>query len=1020
MIINQKRFVAVLLTLCMMMSSLALLASAKDDAADENTLTVAYDDLVNQGLDPDALNNRLMGDYNNDRVITAEDARITLRTAVSLEKHLSKEQLFVIDVDQDTQITAADARSILRMSVGLDVICSITVEESAIELTFNYGEVEDDSLPKSQVVKKGTIPEEPELPELDDYVFLGWYADKDFNTGYFFADELNEDTEIFAKWTNRLKDEELQLDEELVASILDKQYADSKEGQEIISFEGSTIQEVKVDYKLKTGAADVYIAEANGLINHTFGMIGSAIDITMVGEDELETAEIVFTYNENELPENVSEEDLGIVWYDEENNKMVLLEDTKIDKENNTISYTTSHFSKYVVVNTKAWIENWAHKQLVNRIDGTSLRFNIVLCLDDSGSMEGRSSEVCVEAAKGFVDQLVDGDNIGIIKFSNSAKPLVEPTKISTWEKNVIKNKIKLSASGGTNFSDAVYASIEMLNKMPQKTENDEILKNYIVFLSDGKDNSGNLEASLEELVKYGFSVLAIGVGNDVSEADLREMADRSGGAYSYVADPNDITAAFQALQGENIGLSVDSDGDGIADLVETDGLIATNGYIYRTDPNNPDTDLDGFSDGYEMGKYNDENGLFEIISDPMTPTIKSDKALFSEPYISVYCALGNVRGTTIDQYKKVTCSVSVEIIDRGLTNDSLGDILYSTAENFQIEIYVDGQPMASYGDRTSNMGLTTFSFTEEYSIGNHTFTAIITADNADEVVVTKEFNPFDRWYADVHASLQYGENKICKDTTDVIREYDRMNKEETAKAEKSKKKAEETVYVIPFTYNTDTYPEGLTKALSEKISQVVVSYAEENAKKSLATTDGQIVLNYVISLLKKGDKRFDVSVGKTEYSVKIDDKDNTMGLFGYLTATNKKTKQEYLYSFVAKQSEIIKALNNFIEDCNVLYETSLEAAKKAVISDAEAVLGVDKLPKLFKDKATLKALDKVIEKSGKFGFKAVDLKNAYDYYTKAKDVIDKAKSTAKEPTTKSINSVMTAVNTLLTCCYSL
>ena len=100
-----QKMIAMLLAICMMLSSLAVLAVATDDAADENTLTLAYDELVNQGLDPDALNNRLMGDYNNDRVIGADDARIALRKAVSLEKHLSKEQLFVLDVDQDGQVT---------------------------------------------------------------------------------------------------------------------------------------------------------------------------------------------------------------------------------------------------------------------------------------------------------------------------------------------------------------------------------------------------------------------------------------------------------------------------------------------------------------------------------------------------------------------------------------------------------------------------------------------------------------------------------------------------------------------------------------------------------------------------------------------------------------------------------------------------------------------------------------------------------------------------------------------------
>ena len=61
---------------------------------------------------------RSRGDVDNDKKITAADARLTLRRSVGLEK-FSKQQTSIADMDSDGKITAGDARRILRLSVGL-------------------------------------------------------------------------------------------------------------------------------------------------------------------------------------------------------------------------------------------------------------------------------------------------------------------------------------------------------------------------------------------------------------------------------------------------------------------------------------------------------------------------------------------------------------------------------------------------------------------------------------------------------------------------------------------------------------------------------------------------------------------------------------------------------------------------------------------------------------------------------------------------------------------------------------
>lgn len=61
----------------------------------------------------------ICGDVNNDKRVTAADATLTLRAAVSLEK-LTDEQKCAANVNCDERITAADVTLILRYAVGLD------------------------------------------------------------------------------------------------------------------------------------------------------------------------------------------------------------------------------------------------------------------------------------------------------------------------------------------------------------------------------------------------------------------------------------------------------------------------------------------------------------------------------------------------------------------------------------------------------------------------------------------------------------------------------------------------------------------------------------------------------------------------------------------------------------------------------------------------------------------------------------------------------------------------------------
>ena len=79
--------------------------------------------------------------------------------------------------------------------------------------------------------------------------------------------------------------------------------------------------------------------------------------------------------------------------YDEENEiYRIFDEESVIDKENNSISYTTTHFSTYMVVDKKKWYATWS-KNIDYKRRGTEPvpvpYYDFVYTVDCSGSMKG-------------------------------------------------------------------------------------------------------------------------------------------------------------------------------------------------------------------------------------------------------------------------------------------------------------------------------------------------------------------------------------------------------------------------------------------------------------------------------------------------------------------------------------------------------------------------------------------------------------------------------------------------------
>jgi hypothetical protein len=298
--------------------------------------------------------------------------------------------------------------------------------------------------------------------------------------------------------------------------------------------------------------------------------------------------------------------------------------DQVVDAENDTVTVTVEHFSVYAVVklDEEGWARYWASKpaRCIPADDpGTpdALAIDFVFVLDESGSMASNDPlGLRRTAAKGVVDRLAevsDNDRVGIVSFSTSARTLIGLTMLSTtFQVDSVKSAIDaVGAFGGTNIGAGATRGLDLLVADPITGR-----PRVIVLMTDGIGSYSDTitaRAAAEGVVVY-----TVGLGSGIDEALLRRIADGTGGRYFSAPSAADLVAAFEEI-GEVIrDDGTDTDGDGLTDCEEENGMLSTWGMfdehldptlneafvgdrIVTSDPDDPDTDDDGLTDGEEM-----------------------------------------------------------------------------------------------------------------------------------------------------------------------------------------------------------------------------------------------------------------------------------------------------------------------------------------------------------------------------------------------------------------------------------
>jgi VWFA-related protein len=186
--------------------------------------------------------------------------------------------------------------------------------------------------------------------------------------------------------------------------------------------------------------------------------------------------------------------------------------------------------------------------------DELNLPLAIQFIVDVSGSMavplddQGTTAvSLEVEAVKQFVSQLQPEDRVGLIVFSDAP---IREVPLSTDKQLFLRALDQLSGWGQTTLYDGIMLGMEEL------LTDTAPARRALVVLSDGLDNK-SIETPQTILQFYddnaqqqnrGFSVYALGLGEEIDRVGLGHIATQTGGQYIDSPTAQDLAGVYESL----------------------------------------------------------------------------------------------------------------------------------------------------------------------------------------------------------------------------------------------------------------------------------------------------------------------------------------------------------------------------------------------------------------------------------------------------------------------------------------
>lgn len=169
---------------------------------------------------------------------------------------------------------------------------------------------------------------------------------------------------------------------------------------------------------------------------------------------------------------------------------------------------------------------------------------NVVLVIDQSGSMSGDRIAKVKQSILAFVERFRSTDKVSIVGFSTKARVLLEACEKSDQQR-IEKAIQQIVADGSTNLHGGLMLGYQLARK-----HYDAERTNRVIFLTDGNANVGVVDpAEIARQSKAynveGISLSTIGLGQNFNHALLRNLADAGKGLLHFVKDSKDIQKIF-------------------------------------------------------------------------------------------------------------------------------------------------------------------------------------------------------------------------------------------------------------------------------------------------------------------------------------------------------------------------------------------------------------------------------------------------------------------------------------------
>jgi len=452
------------------------------------------------------------------------------------------------------------------------------IEEENLSINYEIDEdsdddIDGDGLSNKEEKKNNTNPEliDTDMDGLDDGYEIN-ESKTDPNKADSDNDGLSDYDEI-----------ELNLD----PNVADSKGDGVKDGERTLTYEFEN-DKLKVKITGKGNIASLVtdvnpntkISSKEGLINNLY---------TFYTDGKMDEAVVTIRYTDEELKEKgLNEDNLSLYYYNEKENKYEKI-DSKVDKENKTVTATLKHFSMYVlgdsekvkeetsnqvifiIDNSWSMYSNEQYKQYTGEeYTGGLFSFDSKL---DASDEDGVRFTLTQELSKRLYNKNYE---IGISEFRNDyAKVLPIGSNIDDINKSLNNMMgVFVTTSAGTNSSNALYKAIDEFD--------DDTDNKIIVILTDGEDTytTHSNDVVINKAKENGVKICAIGFGEGSYNDRLARISSETGCQFYGSRNVEGLTELFSNIGSEIDDGFIDVDNDGKADGIK----IADSGFQVNRD----------------------------------------------------------------------------------------------------------------------------------------------------------------------------------------------------------------------------------------------------------------------------------------------------------------------------------------------------------------------------------------------------------------------------------------------------